>query len=103
MLICLNSTLFIIGIYRPPSLFTDHQYIEDFLTITEGILSQYSNLMFIGDFNIHIVEEGYAVQDFNNCIYAMSLDQLMNFNTHVNGYCLDLVITESTHGPKEGL
>ena len=57
----------------------------------------------MGDFNIHIVEDRYAVQDFNNCIYAMGLDQLMNFITHVNGNCLDLVITEATHGHKKGL
>ena len=42
-------------------------------------------------------------KDFNNCIYAMGLDQLMNFITHVNGNCLDLVITEATHGHKKGL
>ena len=48
----------------------DHQCIEGFLTFSEGILSEYSNLMFMGDFNIHIIEDGYydAVQDFNNCI-----------------------------------
>ena len=97
-LIFRNITLFVIGIYRPPSLSTDYQFIDDFLTFSEGILSQYSNLMFMGDFNIHIVEDGYAVQDFNNCIYAMGLDQHVNFSTHVNGNCLDLVITEAIHG-----
>ena len=97
-LIFRNITLFIIGIYRPPSLSTDDQFMDDFLTFSEGILSQFSNLIFMRDFNIHIVEDGYAVQDFNNCIYAMGLDQHVNFSTQVNGNCLDLVITEATHG-----
>ena len=56
--------------------------------------------MFMGDFNIHIVEDGYAVQDFNTCIYAMGLDRHVYLNTHDN---CNLVITEATHGPKEGL
>ena len=72
-------------------------------TLSEGILSQYSNLMFMGDFIIHVVEDGYVVHDFNNCIYAMGLDRHVYLNTHDNGNCLNLVITEATHGPKEGL
>ena len=50
----------------------------------------------MGDFIIHIVEDGYGVQDFNNCIYAMGLDRHVYLNTHDNGNCLNLVITEAT-------
>ena len=97
-LIFKNITLTVIGIYRPPSLATSGQFVTEFVQFMEGIIPQYSNLMIMGDFNLHVHESSSAMSEFNESMFAMGLEQHVNFSTHVGGNTLDLVITEATNG-----
>ena len=93
-----NITLHIMGVYRPPSLATNTQFISDFSEFIEGIVPQYSNLMIIGDFNLHIDDNSSTTADFKDSLFSMGLTQHVDFSTHTGGNILDLVITEATNG-----
>ena len=97
-LIFKGITVHVVGIYRPPSLATCKQFVIDISNFLEDILPTYSNLLIMGDFNIHIDNGSWASTNFQNCLHAMGLEQHVNFSTHTAGNCLDLVITESTNG-----
>lgn len=93
-----NITLHIVGIYRPPSLSTPSQFVSDFLHYMEEILPEYSNLMVMGDFNLHITDDNSTMSEFKNSIQAMGLIQHVDFSTHKDGNTLDLVLTEEVNG-----
>ena len=50
------------------------------------------------DFNLHIHDDSSAISDFNDSLFAMGLQQNVNFSTHTGGNSLDLVITEVANG-----
>ena len=64
----------------------------------EDIMPQYSNLMVLGDFNLHVNEKCTVTSDFQDSLFALGLEQHVNFSTHTGGNFLDLVITEVTNG-----
>lgn len=98
-LIFKHITLHVIGIYRPPSLTTVTQFADDFSTFSEQVLADYSNIVFMGDFNVHVDKEmDKAVQDFKDSIHALGLNQHVDFSSHKHGHTLDLVITEAENG-----
>ncbi|KAK3101096.1 hypothetical protein FSP39_000910 [Pinctada imbricata] len=97
-LILKNITVHLVGIYRPPSLSTPSQFNSDFFSFIEDIIPKYSNLMIMGDFNLHINTENNFTSDFQDSLFAMGLEQHVNFSTHTGGNILDLVITESVRG-----
>ena len=97
-LIFKNITLNILGIYRPPSLSTPAQFVSEFCLFMEETIPKYSNLLILGDFNLHINEETSAISDFKDSLFAMGLEQHVDFSTHVGGNSLDLVITEVVGG-----
>ncbi|XP_060601863.1 uncharacterized protein LOC132755083 [Ruditapes philippinarum] len=97
-LILKNITLHIMGVYRPPSLATNSQFVSDFSEFIENIVPQYSNLMIMGDFNLHIDDSSSVTADFKDSLFAMGLTQHVDFSTHIGGNILDLVITEATNG-----
>ena len=65
-----NITMHVIGVYRPPSLSTCTQFVADFFQKLEEFLPIYSNLMIIGDFNLHIQEEKTAITEFKNSLFS---------------------------------
>ncbi|XP_060556715.1 uncharacterized protein LOC132717301 [Ruditapes philippinarum] len=97
-LIFKSITVHVVGLYRPPSLATCEQFVTDFSNFIEDILPTYSNLLIMGDFNLHLDNGSGASTIFQNCLHAMGLEQHVNFSTHTAGNCLDLVITESING-----
>ena len=60
----------------------------------EENVSQYTNLMVMGDFNLHIHDGSSAMSGFTDSLFAMGLQQHVNFSIHTGGNSLDLVITE---------
>lgn len=50
--------------------------------------------MIMGDFNLHINTDSNAVLDFNSSLGALGLQLHVDFQTHIYGQSLDLVITE---------
>lgn len=99
-LVLKNITLHVIGVYRPPSLSTASQFVIDFFNFMEKTLPNLSNLLVMGDFNLHIHDDNSAISDFRNSLYAMGLEQHVDFSTHTGGQSLDLVITETVNGVK---
>lgn len=93
-----NITIHIVGIYRPPSLATPVQFVSDFFQFMEGIVAEYSNLMVMGDFNLNINDHSNALSEFNNSLFALGLEQHVDFSTHIGGNSLDLVISEASNG-----
>lgn len=72
--------------------------MSDFSEYIEGKVPHYSNLMIMGDFNLHIDDDSIATADLNHSLFAMGLTQHVDFVTHIGGNTLDLVITEATNG-----
>ncbi|CAG2229999.1 unnamed protein product [Mytilus edulis] len=83
---------------QPPSLATPNQFVNEFFQFLEDIVPKYSNLIIMGDFNLHIEENSNAISEFNNSLDALGLIQHVDFPTHIHGRSLDLVITEFTNG-----
>ena len=88
------STVFFIVliIYRPPgSSFT--LFLDDFSELIEPILNTTHRLLICGDFNIHVNKtncpENIRFQDF---LISRNLKNFVNFETHMSGNTLDLVI-----------
>ena len=73
---------------------TPNQFVSEFFQFLENIVPKYSNLMIMGDFNLHIGDDSNAVSDFNNSLCALGLLQHVDFPTRIHGHSLDLVITE---------
>ena len=92
-----NISITVIGIYGPSSLSTDPKFISDFFEFTEDIMPQYSNWIFLGDFNLHTNEKSTVTSDFQDSLFALGLEQHVNFSTHTGDIFLDLVITEVTN------
>jgi hypothetical protein len=93
-----NVTMNIVGIYRPPSLSTPAKFVSEFSQFMEDIIPNYSNLLILGDFNLHVNEESSVISDFKDSLFAMGMEQHVNFSTHIGGNTLDLVITEVIGG-----
>ena len=77
---------------------TRWNYIQAFLDeFTEWIgdhLTDDENLIFTGDFNIHINKNDPDAQTFIDIIEALGLTQHVRFETHRAGNTLDLVLKE---------
>jgi hypothetical protein len=93
-----NVSITVVGIYRPPSLVTNSQFVKEFFNFMEDILPENKNLMIFGDFNLHVNEDISTTRLFHDSLFSMGLEQHVNFSTHIGGNFLDLVITEVTNG-----
>lgn len=96
-LILKNITVNVVGIYRSPTVSTPAQFVADFFEFMENTLPKYTNILIMGDFNLHIIENSATILEFKNSS-AMGLSQHGSFSTHTAGQSLDLVITEATNG-----
>lgn len=63
-------------------------------------MPKYSNLMIMGDFDLHIHEENSSISDLKDSLFAMCLEQHVNFGAHIGGNILDLIIKEVVAGIK---
>lgn len=97
-----GTTINAIGLYRPPytakNRYTNDKFVSDFLEFCEDKIPDLKNIMFLGDFNLHIDGDEYSIQDFNTSLTAMGLCQHVYFSTHSKGNILDLCITEKVNG-----
>ena len=91
--------LTICGIYRPPpsaqNKLTVNQFLEKFTEFTTEVITQHTNPIFIGDFNVHANDlNNPDTEIFIDMMSALGLDQHVDFPTHIGGNTLDLLFTE---------
>ena len=70
-------------------------FIDDFMEFMADVIAEYSNLIVVGDFNIHINKDNNPnALIFMDTMVALGLKQHTKGSTHRSGNCLDLVFTE---------
>ena len=93
-----DKKLHVLAIYHPP---VGSQYVRDnvsFITeladqLTE-LMQTYSNLVVLGDFNIHVNDHSNADAIFlTDAMFALGFDQHVKSATHSAGNTLDLIFT----------
>ena len=90
-----NSNFNLYTIYRPPSS-SNALFLNEFSTMLEDIISHPSEIIFFGDFNIHVdTPTSYNTAPFLNLLDTYHLSQHIHFPTHIHGHTLDLLITRS--------
>ena len=95
-----NISLTVLAIYCPPysniNKSTNGQFIDEFVEFLVDFLTEYNNVIIMGDFNIRLDDtEDPDVIAFIDTMMALGLDQHVNFSTHKNGGILDLIYTEA--------
>ena len=95
-----GSSVTCIAIYRPPYLLTNQEtvtkFMDKFTVWVASILSSFSNMIVLGDFNIHINgENDNEAGIFVDIMIALGFKQHGSFPTHRTGNILDLVFTET--------
>ena len=89
----------ILGVYRPPSL-SGANFIADFSSLLESLASSPSELIILGDFNIHVdVPSDSLASSFRCLLDSFSLSQHVVSPTHNSGHTLDLLITSNLSNP----
>ena len=90
-----RSFIRLLVVYRPPNgNFVD--FLNEFVSLLEGVLFSQGRLLIVGDFNIHV--DNPADSDalkFINLLYSMGLSQHVICPTHNKGHTLDLIITRT--------
>lgn len=85
----------IVTVYRPGHPGTDHDFMEEFGSLLEGLLAKNGKLVICGDFN-------YWLDDPTSKPYSSEFAELLSLNnflnhvcvpTHISGHILDLVLT----------
>ena len=70
-------------------------FIDDFIDFMTTTLTEYSNNIITGDFNLHISnDEDADATIFTDTCEALSLYQYITFSTHKSGNILDLLLTK---------
>ena len=95
-----NISLTVLAIYHPPysniNKSTNGQFIDEIAEFMVDFLTEYNNVIIMGDFNIRLDNtEDPDVIVFIDTIMALGLDQHVNFSTHKNGGILDIIYTEA--------
>jgi exonuclease III len=63
-LILRNITVNVVGIYRSPTVSTPAQFVPDFFEFMEDTLSRHTNILIMGDFNLHTNENNATISEF---------------------------------------
>jgi hypothetical protein len=96
-----STTTTILCIYRPPSTLPKSKstFFSEFATLLESISSSPSELLLVGDFNLHL-DQPVSPSDapFLDLLDTFCLSQHVDFPTHTGSHTLDLLITRSTSG-----
>ena len=95
-----NKKLTLVGIYHPPigsSKGNTHtKFLDKVSKLTQLLITNYTNLVLLGDFNIHIQDtESADSTAYNDMMEALGLMQHIEKPTHRLGNTLDLIYTES--------
>lgn len=88
------TKLVLVTIYRPSSQSISELFFDEFTSLLEITATYASEIILLGDFNIHIdnVYDANA-QRFLDLLDAFGLQQHVTSSTHTHGHTLDLVIT----------
>ena len=95
-----GNTVTCIAIYRPPysarNQETVTKFVGEFTVWLASISGSFSNMIVLGDFNIHINDENdNETGIFVDTMIALGFNQHVSFPTHRAGNILDLVFTET--------
>ena len=89
-----NSFLNVLGVYGPPD-GSIPQFMDIFTELLVDILTCNTNLVVLGDFNIHVNDTSNPNANiFLDMMTALGLKQHVEGPTHKSGNCLDLIFTE---------
>ena len=96
-----NKEIYLAGVYHPPSSskdqVSDSIFIDKFLDWAQYLIGNHSNIIILGDFNIHVNDFTNAdAIIFNDAMSSLGLKQHVSSATHKTGNTLDLVFTEET-------
>src|SRR5882757_5198904 len=90
-----NSSVDLYTIYRPPSS-SNTPFLSEFSNLLEDLISNPSEIIFLGDFNIHVDTPTESCSaSFLTLLETYNLSQHIDFPTHIKGHTLDLLITRS--------
>ena len=95
-----NKKLTLVGIYHPPigsSKDNTHtKFLNEVSKLTQLLITKFTNLVLLGDFNIHTqnTESADSIA-YNDMMEALGLTQHIEKPTHRLGNTLDLIYTES--------
>ena len=90
-----NKETIFLNIYRPPSSKMS-TFLDEFQNLLEIFVPSPSELIIIGDFNIHADSDLTTPNKFSGILDNFHLTQHINFPTHDDGHTLDLLITRSS-------
>ena len=95
-----GNTVTCIAIYRPPYLATNQEtvakFLEEFTVWLANISGSFSNMIVLGDFNIHINDgNDNEASIFVDTMTALGFNQDVSFQMHRAGNILDLVFAET--------
>ena len=80
----------LVNIYRPPK--PNKDFIDEFTTFLTHICSLSTNIIVLGDANIHMDNINHAHnKDFTSCLDSFGLQQYVDVPTHTKGHTLDIV------------
>ena len=90
----------IIAIYHPPysdiNQSTNAMFLDDLADSFVIHLMSLSNIIVVGDFNLHIDKKNDPVVNLlKEMVQAFGLDCQVNLSTHQSGHTLDLILTET--------
>ena len=100
-----NKRLTLVGVYHPPiGSSTGKRYakfLEEGSQLIQYLITNHTNLILLGDFNIHIQDiENPDSLIYNNTMEALGLQQHINEPTHRLGNTFDLIYMESLNRVK---
>ena len=97
MLLSLKSgskSFLFLTVYRPPDPKLLPNFISDFSSLLEDIASSPTDLIIMGDFNIHVDSHHKSISEtFSATLETFDLKQHISSSTHTSGHILDLLIT----------
>ena len=98
-----STNLVFTGIYHPPysdqNRCTDAMFLDDWSEFLESLLTEHTNNIICGDFNLHIDDlNNPDAQSFQDMVNAFGLNNNVSFPTHQSGHTLDLILSECMSG-----
>ena len=91
----MHITITNLGIYRPPA-DSPVEFLTEFTNWITDIVIQDTNLLVVGDFNLHINNENDENgANFKESMVALGLVQHVTRPTHKSANILDLIFTEN--------
>ena len=88
------------GVYHPPysnkNKITNSMFPDDFTEFTTNVLSQHTNNIILGDFNLYVSkDDNIDAAIFTDTCEAIGLYQHVSFATHKSGNVLDFIIIDN--------